>query len=641
MIVQNRAGETIEADIEERGPLADRLLFWLLKHPYQRVCDLSFVFQISTSTIWRQLQTLIRQALLECIRSTNVTSSRHPDTLYYLTSQGIAHIADLVGGIDATRLAHMWKANETTYLRLLPRLQSYLSLHDAILRLIADAPRQLAYPGGYPATIRWHWQHDYVHPFERKKKRLTFRADGAVVFRRRPLRQAIQGDDTDAWYCLFWLVDPGFRGSEDLHLMRERLEHLLLWRESSERWSFYQSFPQLLIVAPTVHQRDLWVYCAQEAAAHLRVAPLKGACAMQMDGSPWRFLWHSLDGSGAATLQSLAIPLVPQAIPPGLLAPRPIEPGLGRRGKQSECKVIIGTFEARAKQLNVSEHHPKTTAEIALLSMQLSHRHRDLLRHIYALPLIAAQELATLLQRDHATQQRYLYDLHQLCCIETIETARGKRLVLTEVGLRLISFMLGVQLIHIAERDPSTHIWQQRGVRHMLHTTEHTAGIYTFLAQTQMQARKTGQGLLWWETTRSFRRYHLQGAWHNLMPDALFAYQAKEAQTEAWLEWDTGSMHLKPMTVKFEAYAQYVRSQHYRQEHIAPPKLLIVTPHHGREQSLRRVATPMLGALSLRVWTTTEPLLQVQGPLGSIWKPLQSSREMEEGGARSMWIEEG
>lgn len=192
MIVQNRAGETIEADIEERGPLADRLLFWLLKHPYQRVCDLSFVFQISTSTIWRQLQTLIRQALLECIRSTNVTSSRHPDTLYYLTSQGITHIADLVGGIDATRLAHMWKANETTYLRLLPRLQSYLSLQDAILRLIADAPRQLAYPGGYPATIRWHWQHDYVHPFERKKKRLTFRADGAVVFRRRPLRQAIQ-----------------------------------------------------------------------------------------------------------------------------------------------------------------------------------------------------------------------------------------------------------------------------------------------------------------------------------------------------------------------------------------------------------------------------------------------------------------
>ena len=101
-------------------------------------------------------------------------------------------MADLVGGANHANLARMWKANEADLIQLLPRLPSYLLLQETVLKLIADAPRQLAYPGGYPAAIRWHWQHDYLHTFERKKKQMTFRADGAVVFRRRPLRQAME-----------------------------------------------------------------------------------------------------------------------------------------------------------------------------------------------------------------------------------------------------------------------------------------------------------------------------------------------------------------------------------------------------------------------------------------------------------------
>jgi hypothetical protein len=43
----------------------------------------------------------------------------------------------------------MWKANEAALLQLLPRLPSFLPLQDTVLRFIADAPRQLAYPGGW------------------------------------------------------------------------------------------------------------------------------------------------------------------------------------------------------------------------------------------------------------------------------------------------------------------------------------------------------------------------------------------------------------------------------------------------------------------------------------------------------------
>jgi hypothetical protein len=641
MIVQkNKATETIESgDVEERGSLADRVLFRLLKHPYQCLNNLSFVLHAGSSAVYRQLLILTKNALVESLPSTNVTSSR-PETLYYLTTAGIERVADLIGGADTAKLARMWQANEAELLHLLPRLASILPLQEAILRLIADAPRQLAYPGGYPAAIRWHWQRDYQHAFERKKKRMTFRADGAVVFRRRPLRQNMQKESVESWYCFFWLVDPGFRGSEDLRLIRTRLEQLLQWRESSERWPFYRSFPPLLVLAPTTHQRDLWIHCAQEAAAHLRVNPFKGACAVGRNDSPWQFLWQRLDGSGAATLQSLLDPLVSQAIPPGLLAPRPIEPGTFLPKEVSKGLVVIGNFETRANRLEIKKGTDlKVRSKVSLLSLRLSNRHMDLLQEIYAMPLIAPGELAALLRLEASTQRRYLYDLYHVHVLETMATARGKRLALTETGLRLMAAQLGVHLTHIAERDATTRHWQQRGFRQALQIIAHTTGVYTFLSGLQHYAGKVGQEVLWWETTRSFRRYHLQGAWHNLMPDALFAYQTKEAQVEAWLEWDTGSMHLKSMEAKFECYAQYVRSQHYRHEHRTPPKLLIVAPHHGRELFLQRIVTSVLGSLPLSVWTTTEQLLKVKGPLAAIWKPLELGRSIEDDGARSTWVE--
>ncbi len=350
MSAQTKPTETTTSDdVEERGSLADRMLFWLLKHPYQRLGDLTCIFHVHPSTICRHLQTLATHALVESLTSAIVSPSR-PEALYYLTTKGIERVADLIGGADPAKLARMWKANEAELLHLLPRLASAIPLQETVFRFIADAPRYLAYPGGYPAAIRWHWQRDYLHPFERKKKQMTVRADAVVVFRRRPLRLEAPRENDETWHCVLWLVDPGLRGNEDLRLMRTRLEHLLLWRESSERWSFYRAFPPLLVLAPTTHQRDLWIICAQEAAAHLRVAPLKGACAMQCDISPWHFLWHHLNGSGAVTLQSLVDPLVPQAIPPGLLAPRQIEPGTFlRRKDQGEGMVVTGHFETRAK----------------------------------------------------------------------------------------------------------------------------------------------------------------------------------------------------------------------------------------------------------------------------------------------------
>ncbi len=73
--------------------------------------------------------------------------------------------------------------------------------------------------------------------------------DGAVALCIRVLQ--VDGSTLDQWYGLFILRTE----LDDERLMRLRLERLLCWRESPERWLCYQHMPPVLysgaIAAPT------------------------------------------------------------------------------------------------------------------------------------------------------------------------------------------------------------------------------------------------------------------------------------------------------------------------------------------------------------------------------------------------------
>lgn len=617
-------------DIEACSSLADRLLFWLFKHPLQRANDFTIIFHVHASTVSRQLMTLRSQGLIEAVNASMIAPSR-PEAVYYLTTPGIQRVADLLGGADPVKLARVWHVDEAGLLQALPRLHSQIPLQEMIYRLVTEASTALA-SNGHPTTIRWHWQQDYAQTFvHRGTQQRTCRVDGALVFQRQsfPAPPECQDQKTHCWYCVLCLSDPGFFGTEDLHVMQQRLERVLLWRESQERRFAYHAFPPLLIVAPTHHQRDLWIYCAQEAQRHVGLAPLQGASAAMGEGrSPWSLDWRGLDGSGSVQIQSLMQGVDLQELLPGLLAPKELPSGMyiPRTTMRSGASVVIGHFRERRQQkirpgTNVASK--KKGRALASLSLQLSYRHLILLQHIYALPLLTFQELAALLRQEPSTLRRYLYDLYAMQCIEDRHTHAGKRIMLSEQGLRLMAACLHVPLTHIAvcEKDEQASIWQQRGVKQLLRTMAHTSGIYTFLSRLQHDALNQGQEMLWWETTRSMRRYRYQHAWHNLMPDALFAYQDQHV----WLEWDTGSMHQPALLTKFLSYAHYIRSRQYRQEHMRPPTLLIVVPTTTREQLVQRCMAVSLEAISPTTWTTTQDLLHVKGPLASIWKQVNTT----------------
>src|SRR6266566_7615823 len=106
--------------------------------------------------------------------------------------------------------------------------------------------------GRRPRLVRWTWQREVTHRFQYREQRMRLFADGAVALCIRA--QGGDGDVLDKWYGLFIL----YMELDDERLMRLRLERLLCWRESPERWSNYQHMPPVLILTRSPRQYDHW-----------------------------------------------------------------------------------------------------------------------------------------------------------------------------------------------------------------------------------------------------------------------------------------------------------------------------------------------------------------------------------------------
>ncbi|HEU0001523.1 MAG TPA: replication-relaxation family protein, partial [Ktedonobacteraceae bacterium] len=473
-----------------------------------------------------------------------------------------------------------------------------------------------------------------------REQRMRLFADGLAALCIRT--QQSDGTPLDKWYGLFLL----FTELDDERLMHLRLERLLCWRESPERWPVYQHMLPVLILARSIRQRDHWQHAGETSALKLRLDPLQGAIACLPAGenahtNPWRLSWRTPSTNHPCHLHDLLNP-VPPATFLSALSREAIEEERGKRSPLNLSttlgparripRLVVGNLANRVRSLTQDDLADREA--IALLGLHLTSCHWRVLRLLLAHPLLSDTELAGLLGLQRRSVRSSLSTLHSLGCLKPLVTEAGRRWHLSERGLRL---MAAASHLHPRtfmvesgdEAESATAHLAQRGESWLVQHIQHTAGVYSFFAMLAQAARQQPvQALSWWETGSACeRRYRVGEQWHNLRPDALADYRVGRKQVCFWLEWDRGTMNARDLAIKFASYAHYHDSREWAREWSWLPWLVCVAPDIAQERRMQRVAQVQLARFpGLVMWTSTEGLLIGYGPLAPIWLQSLPSR---------------
>src|SRR6266571_4019495 len=242
-----------------------RLLHWLLRYPLQRVEDMlvGVARWTSRATIYRHVHALETCGLIESVLPKTPGTGKR---LYHLSNVGLhvlAHYLDT----PAHELARSFQADEAGLLRRLPRLPTLLMLQEVVNGLVTHAAEAMTREGRRPRLVRWTWWRDVTHRFLYREQTMRFFVDGAVALCIRTQQE--ESSRLDQWYGLLLLSTE----LDDERVMRRRLERLLCWRESPERWSSYQHMLPVLILARSPRQCDHWQRAVGTSALKLRLEP--------------------------------------------------------------------------------------------------------------------------------------------------------------------------------------------------------------------------------------------------------------------------------------------------------------------------------------------------------------------------------
>ena len=609
-----------------------RLLHWLLRYPLQRADDLvvGVARWASRATVYRHLQGLEAGKVVENVLPKTPGEGKR---LYYLSNLGL-HVLAKHLGIPAHELAQQWQADEVALLRRLARLPTLLLLQEMVNGLVTGAAESMTTQGRRPELVRWTWLRDVVHRFQYREQAGRLFVDGAVALCIRTSQST--GTTLEQWYGLFLLATE----FDDERLMRLRLERLLCWRESPERWSSYQHMLPVLILTASPRQAEHWQQAVETSALKLRLDPLRGAlaCLSQQNCAhvnPWRLPWHTLSANHSCHLGDVLKPMSPAVFTPFLDVEEgeeemqhakalPSTAGASR-SPEKPIRLVVGNLANRAA--SIMQRDLEEQEVIALLGLRLTACHWNIVRLLLAHPLLSVDEMAGVLGLKQKPARASLSTLHELGCLEPISTSAGKRWHLCERGLRLLTAANHLHLRHFAvasdaEAEGNSSLMQQRGEAWLLSHIQHTAGVYGFFAALAQTARRQPERrLCWWETGATCeRRYLLHEQWYNLRPDALAAYQVGPKQFRFWLEWDRGTMNTRDLATKFLSYAQYIDSREWAREWATLPWLVCVAPDIAQERRMQREAqTSLTQTPGLALWSTTEGLLNEYGPLAPVW----------------------
>lgn len=624
---------------ETIGRGAVRILHWLSRYPFQRAEDLGIALYHwhKQASIYRYLGQLEERGLVE----TCCPAAAQGKRLYHLSPAGFAWCQAYPheGETHAEEALLPFQAQKEILVRLLPRLPVLLTLQNFVNGLARGAADALTQQGRRANMVRWDWERDFTHAFFYRERPTRLQVDGAIALCLR--FEEATGSFQEIWQTLFFLYSPL---CDDVRLMRQRLERVLRWRESAERWPVYSHMPPLLILARSPRQAEWWQRATEQATAsgqmdfpHGAVACWPAACEDRVLESPWHMAWKALGTHASCTIQQLLQPFSSSAT--HILAPHrtnkepsmPPEPAVQQEGEARRRRIrrSYGLAVCTTDALSASEQPQRE--DFRLTSVRLVPRMWEILYLCLAHPLLSQEDLAGLLGLEPASVRLLLVKIHKAGYLVEENSVVGQRWRLTEIGLRLLAQAAHCHARHFGffPDDPKAPL-QQRGLRGRLREIRHTAGIYGFFATLASAFRRVPQAeLSWWETGWICeRRFTYQEHAYWLKPDALAAYQMEGHTLRFWLEWDRGTMNARDLQVKFTTYNTYLVTREWARENRVPPLLLCVTPDIAQERLLMQVAHAKLVSQShVFLYTTTMSLLAREGILAPIWRQVLGKQQ--------------
>ncbi len=618
---------------DDVGPGAVRILHWLARYPLQRAEDLEIALHHwhKRASVYRYLGRLEEEGLVETLRP----AATQGKLLYHLSPPGF--IWCQAHSHSEMQTPATFQAQKETLVRLLPRLPALLTLQNFVNGLATGAASMLTQKGRRADLVRWDWERDFTHPFFYRERPTRMQVDGAVALCLRFEEAA--GPPQEIWHTLFFLYNPLL---DDVRLMRQRLERVLRWRESAERWPVYSQMPPLLILTTSFRQAEWWQRATEQATSSLRVDLPRGAvacwpaaCEDRGTMSPWLLPWKALGTNASCTIQQFLHPLPPSAIQ-ALVTPRTCTADLTRQ-EQAASSLGEPAGETRRRRIRRSyglaafcadsllpDSGKQKQEDFRLTSVRLVPRMWEILYLCLAHPLLNQEDLAGLLGLESSSVRLLLVEVHKVGYLVGEESVAGLRWRLTEAGLRLLAQAVHCHVRHLGffPDDPNAPL-QQRGLRGRLREIRHTAGVYGFFATLASALRSLpNAGLSWWETGWICeRRFSYKEQPYSLRPDGLAAYQIGGNTLRFWLEWDRGTMNARDLQVKFATYGAYLVAREWTRGDTVPPALLCVAPDIAQEQVLVRVAQAKLVSQPASfLYTTTAHLLVREGMLAPIWR---------------------
>lgn len=589
----------------ERGSV--RVLRWLEQYPFQRARDLVIALAPfeGRSSVYTRLADLKARHLIEAVRPAG-----GGEWLYHLSPPGRAACARWAGNPGAVLSL---QDEREKLIRWLPRLPVLLVVQDLVNGLVSGAAAALTRRGRHADVIQWNWQRDslqHFRPLGKGAEEVTMRVDGTLALH---LRFSNESTHWEEWHSLLVLYCP----LSEIRLLRQRLDRIVRWRESAERWLVYSQMPTVVILATTPRQAEWWHLAALQVTRRLHVEMLHGAVACLPTGefgNSWRLAWRTLGTAISSHLQDLVQPATAPAFP--------------ELARFSQARVHEAASEEDRHPRGKRAYHLADVSrqEYRLNSLRLVPRQWDTLRLCFEHPLLSSDNLAAFLGIDAKFVRALLRELQHLDYLVPIETAVGQRWQLAEPGLRLLARLTSCHVSRFVHLPVVAHEpLQQRGVKGLLHQASHVAGLYGFFATLATELmRVPGAHLRWWETGAICERvFAWRGKIYHFKPDAFAGVRIGGRTLRFWLEWDRGTMGVRDLESKCATYAAFLTSRDWMGGSSLPPVLLGVFPDLAQEQRFRKTACALLAHVSgFQLYTTTASLIITQNLLHLIWRPV-------------------